>query len=127
VTPDERLEIAALQPTTSERLRWPGLRAEHLTDPPGRELDLPGTTYHWLIFNQRSSPTLSLQLEGQERIGRGARGPLTLIPAGCASRWRWRWSGPSESTHILLEPQLLARVAAEPLDLNPDRVILPLS
>src|SRR5262249_40848578 len=30
-----------------------------------------------------------------------------------------------ESTHILVEPQLLARVAAEALDLNPDRVTLP--
>jgi hypothetical protein len=30
-----------------------------------------------------------------------------------------------ESVHVLLEPQWLARVAAEALDLNPDRVTLP--
>jgi hypothetical protein len=33
VTPDERLELAAVRPTTSKPLGWSGVRAEHLIDP----------------------------------------------------------------------------------------------
>jgi AraC family transcriptional regulator len=123
VTPDERLHIASVRPTTSDALGWTGLRAEHLTDPPDRELNLPPTTHHWLVFNHRRSPIYSLQLEGLERTEPAPLGAVTIIPAGSTSRWRW--SGSSESTHILVEPQFLARVAAEALDLNPDRATLP--
>src|SRR5262249_15112106 len=70
------------------------------------------------------SKVFSLQFAGQDRSAPPPVGSMTIIPAGCSSRWRWSGSG-GESTHILVEPQLLARVAAESLDLNPDRVELP--
>jgi AraC family transcriptional regulator len=99
------------------------VRAEHITDPPDTEVDLPPTTHHWLFLNHRLPPVFSLQFAGQEQTEPLPPGGITLIPAGAASRWRWR--GASESTHILVEPRLLARVATEALDLNPDRVTLP--
>jgi AraC family transcriptional regulator len=123
VTPDERLRIASVRPTTSDLLGWSGVRAEHLTDPPDTEVDLPPTTHHWLVLNRRLSPVFSLRFAGREWTEHPPLGSLTLIPAGCPSRWRW--DGPSESVHILVEPRLLARVAAEALDVNPDRVTLP--
>jgi AraC family transcriptional regulator len=123
VTPDERLHLAAVRPLTSEALGWSGVRAEHLTNPPDAEVDLPPTTHHWLVLSQGSALAFSLRFAGQERTESAPPDSLIIIPAGYPSQWRWR--GASESTHILVEPQLLARVAAEALDLNPDRVELP--
>jgi AraC family transcriptional regulator len=118
-----RLDIAAVRPTTSDLLGWTGVRAEHLTDPPDTQVDLPPVTHHWLFLNHRDSPAFSIQFAGQERTEPGPPGSVNIIPAGTPSRWRWR--GSSESTHVLVEPQLLARVAAEALDLDPDRVEIP--
>ena len=118
-----RLDIAAVRPTTSDLLGWTGVRAEHLTDPPDTEVDLPPVTHHWLFLNHRLAPDFSIQFAGQERTEPGPPGSISIIPAGTPSQWRW--TGRSESTHVLVEPQLLARVAAEALDLNPDRVELP--
>jgi AraC family transcriptional regulator len=50
-------------------------------------------------------------------------GSILVLPAGRARRAFWR--GPTESVHIHLEPRLIARVAAEAFDLDPDRVELP--
>jgi AraC family transcriptional regulator len=123
VTPDEGLHIASVYPTTSGALGWSGVRAEHLTDPPDSEVDVPPTTHHWLVLNHHLPSLFSLQFAGQNRNAPPPLGSMTIIPAGYPSQWRW--SGSGESTHILVEPQLLARVAAEALDLNPDRVTLP--
>jgi AraC family transcriptional regulator len=46
-----------------------------------------------------------------------------MVPAG-SSAW-WRWSNHSDSLHIFLEPELVARVAAEAFGLDPARVSLP--
>jgi AraC family transcriptional regulator len=123
VAPDERLHLAGVRPATSGALGWSGVRAEHLTAPPDTEVDLPPTTHHWLSLSHGLATAFSLQFAGQEQTQPPPPGSITLIPAGAASRWRWR--GASESTHILIEPQLLARVAAEALDLSPDRVTVP--
>jgi AraC family transcriptional regulator len=123
VTPDERLRIASVRPTTSAALGWPGVRVEHLTGPLDSEVDVPPTTHHWLILNHDAAADFSLRFAGQEQTQPAPPDAVTLIPAGSPSRWRW--AGAGESTHVLLAPQLLARVAAEALDLRPDRVALP--
>jgi AraC family transcriptional regulator len=123
--------MAAVRPTTSDLLGWTGLRVEHLTGPPDTEVDLPAVTHHWLFLTHRPAPDrasdlapdFSIRFAGQERTEPGPPGSISIIPAGTPSQWRWR--GASESTHVLVEPQLLARVAAEALDLNPDRVEIP--
>jgi len=123
VTPDERLHSASVRPATSGPLGWSGIRAEHLAYPPDTEVDVPPTTDHWLALSHGRASVFALQFDGPERDGLPPPGSVTLIPAGYPSRWRWK--GAAESTHVLVEPQLLARVAAETLDLNPDRVTLP--
>jgi AraC family transcriptional regulator len=123
VTPEERLRIAAVRPMTSDGLGWSGLRAEHLTKPADAEVDLPGTTQHWLVLDQGPATAFSLRFAGHERTEASPPGSLAVIPASYPSRWRWR--GAVESVHGLLEPRLLARVGAEALDINPDRVELP--
>jgi AraC family transcriptional regulator len=123
VTPDERLDAAAVRPTTSAQLGWSGVRAEYLTRPPDAEVDVPPTTHHWLILNHGLASEFSLRFAGREQTDPAPPGSVTLIPAGCPSRWRWRGAG--DSTHVLLDPRWLGRVAAEALDLNPDRVELP--
>jgi AraC family transcriptional regulator len=123
VTPDERLHIASVRPTTSAGLGWSGLRAEHLANPTDAEVDLPPTTQHWLVLDLGPATAFSLRFAGQERTEAAPPGSLALIPAGYPSRWRWR--GAAESVHVLVEPRLLARVGAEALDLDPDRVELP--
>jgi AraC family transcriptional regulator len=123
VTPQERLDIASVRPATSDGLGWSGLRAEHLTNPADAEVDLPGTTHHWLLLDHGPATAFSLRFGGQERTEAAPPQSLAVIPAGYPSQWRWR--GAAESVHVLVEPELLARVAAEALDLNPDRVELP--
>src|SRR5262249_54095266 len=113
----------SVHPTTSGALGWSGVRAEHLSAPADCEVDVPPTTHHWLFLNHHLPNMFSLQFAGQDRSAPPPLGSMTIIPAGYSSRWRW--SGSGESTHILVEPQLLARVAAEACDLNPDRVTLP--
>jgi AraC family transcriptional regulator len=124
VTPTERLDIASVRPMTSDRLGWSGVRAEHLVAPPDAEVDVPPTTHHWLVLNHHAPAVdFSLRFAGHEQTAPAPPGALTLIPAGVPSRWRWRGAG--DSTHVLVDPLLLGRVAAETLDLNSDRVELP--
>jgi AraC family transcriptional regulator len=126
VTPARRLEIASVHPMTSDRLGWSGVRAEHLVDPPDAEVDVPPTTYHWLIINHGPADAFSLKFGGAERTERTRSAPpesMILIPSGYDSKWSWRGAG--GSTHILVDPLLIERVAAEALDLNPDRVEFP--
>jgi AraC family transcriptional regulator len=123
VTPDERLTIAAVRPATSAALGWTGVRAEHLTRPPDAEVEVPPTTHHWLILNHSLATEFSLGFAGRVHNDPAPPGSVTLIPAGYPSRWSWRGAG--DSTHVLLDSRWLGRVAAEALDLNPDRVELP--
>jgi AraC family transcriptional regulator len=123
VTPEERLHLASVRPTTSDGLGWVGLRAEHLVNPPDAEVDLPPTTQHWLVLDQGVATDFSLKFAGQERTETTPLGSLAIIPAGYPTQWRW--CGAAGSVHVLVEPRLLTRVGAEALDLNPDRVELP--
>ena len=56
IRPKERLDVAAVRPTTSDPLGWTGVRVEHLSDPPATEVDLPPLTQHWLFLNHRPAP-----------------------------------------------------------------------
>jgi AraC family transcriptional regulator len=124
ITPDQRPDFLPYPPAaTSGPLGWSGLRVEHFQGNPDREVHLPPLTHHLLLLYQRPPDVISLRTEDLDRQGPPPPGSVIVIPAGSPT-W-WDWHGPCDSSQVQLEPQLLARVAAEALDLNPDRVTLP--
>ena len=126
VTPDERQGMLPLPPVASSAaLGWPGLRVEHYRGEADFKLEFPALSHHLLILYLRPGGMFSFRSEGLERHGPPPAGSLLLVPAGSWSCPHWR--GMLESVHVLLEPQRLARVAAEACDLNPERVTLPVA
>ena len=124
ITPDDRLEVLPVAPAaTSRPMGWSALRAEHFRDTPDFELDLPGGSHHLLALYLRPPETTGLWTEGLDWEGTPPPGSILVLPAGQARRAFWR--GPTESVHVHLDPRLISRVAAEALDLDPDRVELP--
>jgi AraC family transcriptional regulator len=124
VTPDERLDFLPYPPAaTSGPLGWSGLRVEHFRGNPDLDVHLPPLTHHLFLLYQRPPDLFSLRSEDLERQGPPPPGAIIFIPAGSPT-W-WDWHGPCESSQVQLGPQLLTRVAAEALELNPDRVALP--
>jgi AraC family transcriptional regulator len=122
LTPDERLRAFPLTPVASSAsLGWSGLRVEYYNGMADVELDSPGLTHHMLVLYLQPPALVSFRVGELERHG-PPPGRLLLIPAGTPARPHFH--GPMSSVHVLLEPSLLARVAAEAFDLNPDRVAL---
>jgi AraC family transcriptional regulator len=123
LTPDERLRTFPLRPLASSApLGWSGLRVEYYRGMADAEVISPGLTHHKVVLHLRPPRIISFCIGGVVRHG-PPPGALLVIPAGTPDRPHFR--GPMESVHVLLEPPLLARVAAEALDLNADRVALP--
>jgi AraC family transcriptional regulator len=124
ITPDARLEVLPVAPAaTSRPMGWSALRAEHFRDTPDFELDLPGGSHHLLALYLRAPEQMAFRTEGLDWEGVPPRGSILVLPAGYPRRALWR--GPTESVHVHLDPRLIARVAAEAFDLDPDRVELP--
>jgi AraC family transcriptional regulator len=126
VTPDERLGLLPLPPVASSAaLGWPGLRVEHYRCEVDVELEIPALSHHLLILYLQPSGMFSFRSEGLERHGPPPAGSLLLVPAGswCCPHLR----GMLESVHVLIEPQRLARVAAEACGHDPERLTLPVT
>jgi len=124
ITPDERLHSLPVPPdSTSVPMGWPSVRAEHFRDTPDFELDLPGQTHHLLALYLRPPEEMGLRCAGLDWHEQPPPGSILILPAGLSRRAFWR--GPVESVHVHLDPRLIARVAAEVCDLDPDRVELP--
>jgi AraC family transcriptional regulator len=107
----------------SDRLGWVGLEAARYRAAPASELSPPAGTHHRLVLFARPPEELDLLYEGVKRHVPPPAGSIALVPAGCPA-W-WRWSGRMDSLHVLLEPGLVTRVAAEAFDLDPARLTLP--
>jgi AraC family transcriptional regulator len=124
LTPDERLSYIPSPPVaTSVRLGWSGLRAERYRMFMDDELQIPPVAHHLLILYRHPPDEMSLQCEDLVLNAPPPPGSVAIIPAGSATRGRWR--GLSEAVHVLLEPRLIDRVAAEAFDIDPHRVELP--
>jgi AraC family transcriptional regulator len=108
---------------SSDRLGWVGMEAARYRTVPAAEVNSPALTHHRLVLVTRSPEVLDLRYEGVKRHVPPAAGSILVMPAG--SPVHWRWSGRSDSLHIYLEPELVARVAAEAFELDPARVTVP--
>jgi AraC family transcriptional regulator len=107
----------------SDRLGWVGLEAARYRAAPASELNPPAITHHRLVLFARPPEELDLVYEGVKRHVPPAAGAISIVPAGSPARWRW--SGCFDWLHIVLEPDLLARVALETFDLDPARLLVP--
>jgi AraC family transcriptional regulator len=108
---------------SSGRLGWVGLEAARCRAAPAFEFDLPALTHHRLFLFARPPDDLHLRCEEVERHGPPPAGSVMLLPAGSPARVRS--SGCKDELHVFLEPELVARVAAEAFDLDAARLTVP--
>src|SRR5262245_16729907 len=110
---------------TSDWLGWVGVEAAHYGETPAVDeaLNVPAITHHMLILFARPPEELDLLYEGVKRHVPPPAGAISVVPAG--SPHRVRSSGCKDELHILLEPGLVARVAAEAFGLDPARLTVP--
>ena len=109
------------------RQREPGLNGllaplELIKHLPGEALQ-PASTHHTLLLLMHTPEEFEARSEGISRTVPPPAGSISVVPAGSPARWRW--SSHSDSLHVFLKPELVARVAAEAFDLDSARVSVP--
>jgi AraC family transcriptional regulator len=107
----------------SDQLGWAGMEAARYRAAPASELNPPALSHDRLVLFARPPEKLDLRYEGVKRHVPPAAGSICLVPAGSPAMWRW--SGSFDWLHIVLEPGLVTRVAAEAFGLDPARVTVP--
>ena len=107
----------------SDRLGWASLEAARYRAAPGSELNPPALTRDRLVLFVRPPEELELRYEGVKRHVPPGMGSISVLPAGSPAMWRW--SGTFDWLVIVLEPGLVARVAAEAFGLDPARLTVP--
>jgi AraC family transcriptional regulator len=107
----------------SDRLRWVGLEALRYRYQPPNEALQPPLTHHSLLLFLHTPKEFELQCDGVNRVVPPPAGSILLVPAGSPARYRW--GSHSDSLHVFLDPELVARVAAEAFELDPARASVP--
>jgi AraC family transcriptional regulator len=108
---------------TSYGMEWKGLQAVRCLDSSGRELSVAHTPEaHVLTLLVRPPEKMGLRYEGGKRDRPPPAGSILVAPAG--SSLLWRRQGNIESLLVLLEPSLVARVAAESFEFDPTRTVV---
>jgi AraC family transcriptional regulator len=105
----------------SDRRRWVGLEALRYRNQPPNEAFQPPLTHHSLLLFLHPPKEFEARSEGISRRVPPHPGSILVVPAGNPT-W-WRWSSHSDSLHVFLDPELVARVAAEGFD--PARASVP--
>jgi AraC family transcriptional regulator len=108
---------------SSDALGWVGVDALRSWQAPSSRIDLPAFTHHALVLFNRPPAELDVCFADVSRCTAPAVGSMLILPAGTQANWRWR--GMKDSLHVFLEPQRVARVAAEEFELDPARVEVP--
>jgi AraC family transcriptional regulator len=104
---------------SSDRRKWVGLEALRYRDQPPNEALQPPLTHHTLLLFMHAPKEFEVRSEGLSRVVPPPPGSILVVPAGTSAQWRW--SNHSDSLHIFLEPELVARVALETFELDPAR------
>jgi hypothetical protein len=79
--------------------------------------------HHLLVLITRPPEKLELRYEGVKRDKPPPPGYISIVPSACVAQWRW--TGPKDSLHIFLDPELIARVASESFELDSARTEIP--
>jgi AraC family transcriptional regulator len=124
LTPQEYCRLAPFQSATAScRLGWAGLEALLYNDVCDAEFERPPLTHHELVLFNRPPDVFGIDYEGVRRHLPPPAGAVAVVPAGTPSRRQWR--GRRVSLHVFLEPDLVARVAAEEFGLDTARWAVP--
>jgi AraC family transcriptional regulator len=124
IGPLDWLKILPFEPcAASDRRGRVGLEAARFRAASASGLNVPALTHHRLVLIARPPEELDLLYEGVKRHVPPPPGSVVVIPAGTQARWRW--SGRMETLIDFLEPELVARVAAEAFGLDPARTTVP--
>src|ERR1700757_1292413 len=103
---------------------WNGLQAVHYCRSPNRVFFAAGTALaHVLVLTIRPPEKMDLEYEGVKQHRPPPAGSIYVVPAGC--NMLARWQGSINSIFIFLEPSLVAKIAAESFELEPNRTPLP--
>ena len=102
---------------------WIGVEALRSWQAPSSRIDLPAFTHHALVLFNRPPPELEVRFADVSRRTAPAAGSMLVVPAGTPVNWRW--NGVKDSLHVFLEPQRVARVAAEEFELDAARAEVP--
>jgi AraC family transcriptional regulator len=108
---------------TSDGLRWVGLQAHRYREQPPNEAFVRPLTHHSLLLFLRTPKEFEIRSDLIRRIVPPAAGSILMVPAG-TSTW-WCWGRHSDSFHVFLEPELVARVDAAAFELDPAQVSVP--
>jgi len=109
---------------TSYGMRWKGLQAVRYCNSQISELSEAVTPRtHLLVLIIRPPEKMDLRYEGVKRDMPPPAGSIVVVPAG--SSVLCRRQGSMDVLHVLLEPSLVARVAAESFELDPTRTVVP--
>jgi AraC family transcriptional regulator len=109
---------------TSYGMGWKGLQAVHYCKSPNRVFFSTGTALaHVLVLTIRPPEKMELEYEGVKQHRPPPAGSIYVMPAGC--NMLLRWQGSIDSIVIFLEPSLVAKIAAESFELDPNRTPLP--
>jgi AraC family transcriptional regulator len=115
--------VAAKASRASVGLGWAGLEAIRFNGLIDFESANPPFTHHNLVLFIRPPDELHLRYSGVKRDVPPLAGTIMLVPAGTATRMRSRqWK---DSLHVYLEPELVARVAAQAFGIDPARLTVP--
>lgn len=106
---------------SSDGLGWRGVRAEIVRGHEPGELALPGLDHHLLNLIVAGPTQHEHRWDGQAAECAAREGAASLVPAGCASYWRWRYleAAPACDFHLHLEPGFVRRVATADLSTLP--------
>jgi AraC family transcriptional regulator len=120
-----RRKVYPLPPSaTSYGMGWNGLQAVRYRDSSSNEFSTARTAgTHVLVLYFRPPEKLDLSYEGVKRDMPPPAGSIAVVPAG--SSMLCRWQGSMDVLHVLLEPSLVARVAAESFELDPTQTVVP--
>jgi AraC family transcriptional regulator len=108
---------------TSHGMDWASLEAAGYRERPAFEFDPPAIACHRLVYYARPPEELDLRYEGVTRQTPPRAGSISVVPAGYSHRVRS--SGCKDELHVYLDPDLVARVAAEAFELDSSRLRVP--
>jgi AraC family transcriptional regulator len=107
---------------SSQDLGWQNIRVLQVRHAYG-DMDLPPLENHCVMVHLDQSSHVSARINGCDFNAALGWGEITIIPAGTASRWRWRHHDSHDALHIYLHP-LFVQKAAAACDLNHGQIAI---